>query len=59
MRVIDPMEQGAITLLEKVTEAAHRLNTKLEDLGNGSIEIEKVDEESGIVKITLLGGRLI
>ena len=45
-------------LREKVAQALHELEPRLEDLVEGHAELMEVDEEKGIVTLKLIGGRL-
>lgn len=47
-----------MTLEEKIQGVLARLNPKLEELANGSVELERLDENQGVLAIKLFGGRL-
>ena len=47
-----------MTLREKVAQAVQELEPRLEELADGHAELMEVNEESGIVTLKLIGGRL-
>ena len=47
-----------MTFKEKVAQAVHELEPRLENLTEGHAELMEVDDEKGIVTLKLIGGRV-
>jgi|YelNatPaOPRAMG01_1025707.scaffolds.fasta_scaffold25694_2 Fe-S cluster biogenesis protein NfuA len=47
-----------MNLKRKVEEALGKINPKLEELAEGTVELIEVDEREGFVKLRLRGGSL-
>ncbi len=47
-----------MTLKEKVEATIARLAPRLDELANGYVEFESLDETEGVLTLTLFGGRL-
>ncbi len=47
-----------MTLKEKVEATITRLAPRLDELANGHVEFEDLDEGSGVLTLRLFGGRL-
>jgi Fe-S cluster biogenesis protein NfuA len=47
-----------MTLRERTKELIERLNPKLEELAEGSVEFMDLDETTGVLTIRSFGGRL-
>ncbi len=46
-------------LKKEIADALEELKPKLDELAEGYGELEQIDEEKGIVKVRLIGGKLM